>query len=84
MKKYIGFVLVLIVFILAYNPGSAQAQTTATPIPIVDYVEIQDGEFMAIDRTVSFGDMAIVMVGLTILTTLFIYVAYRLVVDKLP
>jgi len=78
--------LVLTLFVLAFSPGIVQAQATETPtpVPVVDYVEIQDGEYIAIERTVSFGQMGIVITLLAILTTVFIFVAYKLVVDKLP
>jgi len=82
--------LIMLLFTIGYTaigPGPAQAQEpteTPTPIPIVDYVEIQDGEFIGIERTVTFGDMAVVIALLSVLATVFILVAYKLVTDKLP
>jgi len=61
------------------DPGA-----TSTPNPVMDYIEIQDGEYMGIERTVTFGDMAVVSALLAILATVFILVAYKLVTDKLP
>jgi len=69
---------------MAFNPGTAHAQATTTPIPITDYVEIQDGEFMAIVRTVTIGELGLSIILLGILTTVFMVLAYKIVVDKLP
>lgn len=63
-----------------------QQPTLPVPTPEQDmnmYVDI-DGELFAIDKTVTVGDLGTAIVGLAILATLFIYVAYRIVVDKLP
>lgn len=87
-KQFVYTLVVALVFavlVMAFNPAPVQAQATATPgPPIMDYVEIQDGEYMAIERTVTIGDLGTGIIGLALLATVFIYVAYRLVVDKLP
>ena len=69
---------------MAFNPGIVANAQTATPIPITDYVEIQDGEFMAIVRTVTIGELGLSIILLGILTTVFMVLAYKIVVDKLP
>lgn len=78
-------VLTTIIY-MAFNPGIvANAQTeTPTPIPIIDYVEIQDGEYMAIERTVTIGELGLSIILLGILTTTFMILAYKIIVDKLP
>lgn len=82
IKTVIAIGLLIVIFSMAANPGIVQAQTE-TPIPIMDYVEIHDGEFMAIQRTVTIGELGLSIILLGILTTVFIILAYKIVVDKL-
>jgi len=77
--------LVFTLLYMAFTPGNALAQSTATPAPpIQDYIEIETDEYMVIERTVTIGDLGLSIILLAILTTLFVYVAYKMVVDKLP
>ena len=78
--------LIFGILYMAFNPGIVANAQTATPttIPIMDYVEIQDGEYMAIERTVTIGELGLSIILLGILTTLFMILVYKIVVDKLP
>lgn len=86
IKTVSAVLLLLGILYMAFSPGMVVNAQTATPttIPITDYVEIQDGEYMAIQRTVTIGELGLSIILLGILTMTFFILAYKIVVDKLP
>lgn len=83
ISAFTAILVLVAILYMAFNPGIAHAQTE-TPHPIMDYIEIQDGEYMAIERTVTIGELGLSIILLGILTTAFMILAYKIVVDKLP
>ena len=79
----IGIVLLGVILIMTATPSLVNAQDpTPTPYPIINYVDI-DGNILALESTVTFGDIALVVVGLFIGTVLSLQFIYQFVVDWL-
>lgn len=76
-----GIALLMVVIMIGSAPRAVLAQT-ATPQPNVDFIDI-DGETLALEATVTFGDIALVIVGMLIVTILSIWFTYALVADWL-
>lgn len=84
MKTNLIFLMILLIGIIiytAFTPYSVVAQT-ATPPPNVDYIDI-NGETLALESTVTFGDIAIVIVGMFLGTVMTVFASYKLISDYL-
>lgn len=78
--------LMVLVFIIASCfTTKAQAQATATPEPTADlYEEVEiDEEVFAIEKTISYGEIAVVAAALGVITIFMIYAAFQIITHYL-
>lgn len=77
---FLLFALTLVLLAGSFLPGTALAQTeTPTPTPdTVDEVEI-DGQYFRIERSISYGEIAVTIVGLALFCVACIYVPFKII-----
>ena len=84
MKKWLFVLLLLIVLAGSLFSGSVQAQTstpTSTP-DTVEEIEI-DGEYFRLDRSITYGEIAVVIASLTVALILIVFVTFEIITHYL-
>jgi len=81
---FLLFALTLVLLAGSVLPGTALAQTeTPTPTPdTVDEVEL-DGQYFRIERSITYGEIAVTIVGLALLCMGIIYVSFKIITHYL-
>ena len=82
----LAILAILILLGLLLDQVSPAAAQTATPSPtpvIVEYIEIS-GRTLALQQSITMGDIAVVIVGLFLAGILVVYVPFKIVTHYLP